>query len=69
MSRERLAAFMTVLVFILAATGAAYACYVLVPSLLSDKATSVGTVIILIGAAALVIVPVALVMIARKGAK
>ncbi|HEY7912807.1 MAG TPA: hypothetical protein VIG62_12910 [Blastocatellia bacterium] len=69
MSKERLAAFVTILVFILAAVGAAYACYMLIPRLLADKTTSPATIILLLAGAALVVVPVVLKMLAGRGAK
>jgi hypothetical protein len=69
MSKERLAAFVTILVFILAAVGAAYACYMLIPRLLADKTTSPTTIILLLAGAALVVVPVVLKMLAGRGAK
>jgi hypothetical protein len=69
MTRERLAAFATILVFILAVVGAAYACYMLIPRLLADKTTSPGAIIILLAGAALVIVPILLRMLAGRGAK
>jgi hypothetical protein len=69
MTKERLAAFATILVFVLAVVGAAYACYMLIPRLLADKTTSPGAIILLLAGGALVVVPVILRMLAGKGAK
>ncbi len=69
MSKDRLAAFATILVFVLALAGAAYACYIFIPRLLSDNSTFLVAILLLLAAGALVVVPVVLKMIAGRGAK
>jgi hypothetical protein len=68
-TKDRLAAFTTILVFVLAAVGAAYACYVLMPALLADQTTRLGAILLLLAGAALVVVPIILRMLAGRSAK